>query len=118
MPGFADSFWTPDYTTGLDVLYGKLLQGVTENQQILTITNMRVAAEELYSSKIGDIAPALDRFSSGFTKDEGASVRKVGATYSLPGILCSWFFLSFPFFFDFANPVMCFIRAGLRRHPR
>lgn len=76
MPGFADSFWTPDYTTGLEVLYGKLLQGVTENQQILTITNMRVAAEELYSSKIGDIAPALDRFSSGFTKDEGASVRK------------------------------------------
>ena len=117
MPGFADSFWTPDYTTGLEVLYGKLQQGVTENQQILTITSMRAAAEELYGSKIGDITPALDRFSSGFTKDEGASVRKVGAMYSLPlkgRVLGPMFFpfVSISFFFfsckDFANPMMCF----------
>jgi hypothetical protein len=106
MPGFADSFWTPDYTTGLEVLYGKLQQGVTENQQILTITSMRAAAEELYGSKIGDITPALDRFSSGFTKDEGASVRKVGAMYSKKGrVLVPMFF---PFRF---HPIFFFLQG-------
>ncbi|KAL1968503.1 hypothetical protein VTN77DRAFT_1713 [Rasamsonia byssochlamydoides] len=76
MPGFADSFWTPDYATGLGVLYGKLQQGIAENQQILTIASMRADAEEAYATKIGDIAPAVDRIANGFTKDEGASVRK------------------------------------------
>jgi hypothetical protein len=78
MPGFADSFWTPDYATGLGVLYGKLQHGIAENQQILTIAGMRADAEELYASRIGDIAPAVDRITTGSPKDEGASVRKVG----------------------------------------
>lgn len=77
MPGFADSFWTPDYASGLGVVYGKLQQGIAENKQILTIATMRADAEELYSNKIGDIAPAADRISNGFGKDDGASVRKV-----------------------------------------
>ncbi|KAJ9388756.1 hypothetical protein DTO063F5_2404 [Paecilomyces variotii] len=76
MPGFADSFWTPDYASGLGVVYGKLQQGIAENKQILTIATMRADAEELYSNKIGDIAPAADRISNGFGKDDGASVRK------------------------------------------
>ncbi|OJJ02858.1 hypothetical protein ASPVEDRAFT_131436 [Aspergillus versicolor CBS 583.65] len=76
MPGFADSFWTPDYATGLGVLYGKLQQGVVENKQILTIASMRADAEELYSQKLGDIAPSVDRMITGFSKDDGASVRK------------------------------------------
>ncbi|KAL3463143.1 hypothetical protein BJX64DRAFT_257673 [Aspergillus heterothallicus] len=76
MPGFADSFWTPDYATGLGVLYGKLQQGVVENKQILTIASMRADAEETYSQKLGDIAPSVDRMVAGFAKDDGASVRK------------------------------------------
>ncbi|KAJ0418055.1 hypothetical protein BJY00DRAFT_194085 [Aspergillus carlsbadensis] len=76
MPGFADSFWTPDYATGLGVLYGKLQQGVVENKQILTIASMRADAEEVYSQKLGDIAPSVDRMVAGFAKDDGASVRK------------------------------------------
>ncbi|PGH11503.1 hypothetical protein AJ79_04878 [Helicocarpus griseus UAMH5409] len=76
MPGFADSFWTPDYASGLSVLLTKLQQGIVENQQILTIANMRAAAEEQYSAKLGEIAPAIDRMPNGFTKDDGASVRK------------------------------------------
>ncbi|KAL2807851.1 hypothetical protein BJX63DRAFT_56252 [Aspergillus granulosus] len=76
MPGFADSFWTPDYATGLGVLYGKLQQGVVENKQILTIASMRADAEEAYSQKLGDIAPSVDRMVAGFAKDDGASVRK------------------------------------------
>ncbi|KAJ5096926.1 hypothetical protein N7456_007647 [Penicillium angulare] len=77
MPGFADSFWTPDYATGLGVLYGKLQQGVVENKQILYIAAMRAEAEEQYGSKMGDIAPNVDRLTAtGFGKDDGASVRK------------------------------------------
>ncbi|OJJ42944.1 hypothetical protein ASPZODRAFT_136806 [Penicilliopsis zonata CBS 506.65] len=76
MPGFADSFWTPDYATGLGVLYGKLQQGVVENKQILTIAAVRADAEEVYGLRLGDIAPAVDRMTTGFTKDDGASIRK------------------------------------------
>ncbi|KAI8951396.1 hypothetical protein F4801DRAFT_297506 [Xylaria longipes] len=76
MPGFADSFWTPDYAAGLGVLFTKLQQGVQENRQILTIARMRAEAEELYGQRLGDIAPAADKVAGGFSRDEGASVRK------------------------------------------
>lgn len=77
MPGFADSFWSSDYAGGLGILFQKLQQGVTENQQMLTIASMRADAEEMYSERLGDIAPTIDRMSGGFTRDEGASVKKV-----------------------------------------
>ena len=76
MPGFADSFWSGDYVGGLGVLFGKLQQGVTENQQILTISRMRADAEETYSRALGSIAPSTDRMTGGFAKDDGASLRK------------------------------------------
>ncbi|KAI0547323.1 hypothetical protein F4679DRAFT_372525 [Xylaria curta] len=76
MPGFADSFWTPDYAAGLGVLFTKLQQGVQENRQILTIARMRAEAEELYGQRLGDIAPAADKIAGGFSRDDGASVRK------------------------------------------
>lgn len=58
-------------------MFGKLQQGVKENQQFLTVARMRADAEELYGQHIGDIGPATDRILDGFGKDEGASVRKV-----------------------------------------
>ncbi|KAI0977347.1 hypothetical protein F4678DRAFT_10860 [Xylaria arbuscula] len=76
MPSFADSFWTPDYAAGLGVLFTKLQQGVHEDRQILTIARMRAEAEELYGQRLGDIAPAADKISGGFSRDDGASVRK------------------------------------------
>ena len=82
MPGFADSFWSSDYAGGLGILFQKLQQGVTENQQMLTIASMRADAEDLYSERLGDIAPTIDRMTGGFTRDDGASVRKVIATTS------------------------------------
>ena len=79
MPGFADSFWTPDYVSGLEVLYSKLLQGAMENKQLLTVASIRADAEEQYGVKLGVIAPSVDKLTaSGFNKDDGASVRKVG----------------------------------------
>ncbi|CAL3963124.1 unnamed protein product [Diplocarpon coronariae] len=76
MPGFADSFWSGDYAGGLGVLFGKLQQGVQENQQMLTIAKMRAEAEDLYGMKLGEIGAATDRIPGGFSKDDGASVKK------------------------------------------
>jgi hypothetical protein len=77
MPGFTDSFWSTDYAGGLGVLFSKLQQGVIENQQVLTIATLRADAEEMYSERLGDIAPTIDRMNGGFARDDGASVRKV-----------------------------------------
>ncbi|PHH91038.1 hypothetical protein CDD83_1877 [Cordyceps sp. RAO-2017] len=76
MPGFADSFWSSDYAAGLGVLFGKLQQGVLENRQVLTIARLRAEAEEAYGQRLRDIAPAADRISGGFARDDGATVRK------------------------------------------
>jgi hypothetical protein len=59
------------------VLFGKLQQGVQENQQVLTIARQRADAEDAYGVRLGEIVPAADRISGGFTRDDGASVRKV-----------------------------------------
>jgi hypothetical protein len=75
--GFTDAFWSPDYAGGLGVLFQKLQQGVVENQQVLTIASMRADAEEMYSDRLGDIAPSIDRMTGGFSRDDGASTRKV-----------------------------------------
>ncbi|KAI9717543.1 MAG: hypothetical protein M1812_004684 [Candelaria pacifica] len=76
MPGFADSFWSGDYAGGLGVLFGKLQQGAMENQQVLLIARMRAEAEDVYGAKLGEIIPATDRVTGGFSADDGASVRK------------------------------------------
>ncbi|GBF61012.1 rho-GTPase-activating protein [Trichophyton mentagrophytes] len=76
VPGFADSFWTPDYATGIHTLFTKLHQGIVENQQILTMAQMRAEAERVYAAQLGAIAPAIARKTGGFERDDGASVRK------------------------------------------
>ncbi|CAG8956433.1 hypothetical protein HYFRA_00003817 [Hymenoscyphus fraxineus] len=77
MPGFADSFWSSgDYAGGLGVLFDKLQQGVAENQQMLTIAKMRAEAEDIYGTRLGDIGTATDKIQGGFSRDDGASVRK------------------------------------------
>ncbi|KAL1869704.1 hypothetical protein VTK73DRAFT_3008 [Phialemonium thermophilum] len=76
MPGFADSFWSQDYAAGLGVLFGKLQQGVVENRQILTIARLRAEAEDVYGQRLAEIAPAVDKVQGGFSRDDGASVRK------------------------------------------
>lgn len=76
MSTFDQAFWSNDYAGGLGVLFGKLQQGVHENQQFLTIARMRADAEELYGQHMSDIGPSCDRITDGFSKDDGASVRK------------------------------------------
>lgn len=76
MPGFADSFWSGDYAGGLGVLFGKLQQGVAENEQVLTIARMRAEAEDVYGMRLGEIGAATEKIQGGFHRDDGASVRK------------------------------------------
>lgn len=59
------------------MLFGKLQQGVQENQQILTVARLRADAEEAYGTSLAGITPATERVGGGFSRDEGASVRKV-----------------------------------------
>jgi hypothetical protein len=66
------------------VLFGKLQQGVQENQQVLTIARMRAEAEDLYGQRLGDIDAATMKVEGGFQKDDGASVKKVRRRESRP----------------------------------
>lgn len=59
------------------MLFGKLQQGVQENEQLLTMARMRAEAEDMYGQKLGDIDSATRRIDGGFQRDDGASVKKV-----------------------------------------
>lgn len=48
-----------------------------ENRQILTLARLRAEAEDVYGQRLSDIAPAADRVAGGFSRDDGATVRKV-----------------------------------------
>lgn len=61
------------------MLFGKLQQGVVENRQLLIVARMRAEAEEVYGTRLGEIGPVVDKVSGGFSRDDGASVRKVWA---------------------------------------
>lgn len=69
---------------GLGVLFGKLQQGVQENQQVLAIARMRADAEDIYGQKLNEILPATDRITGGFSRDDGASTRKVCPIFFFP----------------------------------
>jgi hypothetical protein len=71
------------WESGLGVLFGKLQQGIVENQQVLQISRMRVDAEDLYGTKLIAISPAVNK-SGGFGRDDGASVRKVSPAMRPP----------------------------------
>lgn len=51
-----------------------------ENRQVLTIARLRAEAEDTYGQRLGDIAPSADKISGGFSRDDGATVRKVGSS--------------------------------------
>lgn len=59
------------------MLFGKLQQGVQENEQILTVARLRADAEDVYSARLGEIETATNRIDGGFQRDDGASVKKV-----------------------------------------
>lgn len=50
---------------------------MAENQQLLTIARMRAEAEDIYGMRLADIGPATDKITGGFSRDDGASIKKV-----------------------------------------
>lgn len=76
------------HLVGLGVLFGKLQQGVVENRQVLIIARLRAEAEETYGQRLQEIAPAADKLTGGFARDDGATVRKVGPPPSPPPFWC------------------------------
>ncbi|KAF9218988.1 hypothetical protein BS17DRAFT_790309 [Gyrodon lividus] len=70
---FTNSFWTQDYRKGLEVLYNKLEQGVTENDEIVTFIRARVNAENQLATAL--LSPAtIGSEGIGFNRDDGASL--------------------------------------------
>ncbi|CDR43897.1 CYFA0S13e00408g1_1 [Cyberlindnera fabianii] len=75
MPSFADSFWTPDYQTGLEVLFSKLHQGCTENEEFISLFTDRMQSELDYGHRLALLPTNHPPSKSGFDKDEGASLK-------------------------------------------
>ena len=86
--GFSESFFSPDYSSGLNVLFGKLSQvtpqryqtiadsqGCVENEELLSLAQARADAEESYGIRLQELSRNATR-KGGFTKDDGASARK------------------------------------------
>lgn len=72
---FSDSFWTADYTTGVDVLFKKLRQGCVENEEVLNLVRMRAETEEAYGLKLEEVRKSSVK-NGGFMRDDGASTKK------------------------------------------
>ncbi|KAH7929102.1 hypothetical protein BV22DRAFT_1057685 [Leucogyrophana mollusca] len=70
---FTNSFWTQDYRKGLEVLYGKLEQGVAENDEIVAFIKARAYSENQLAVSLLNPQPIGAR-GSGFNKDDGASL--------------------------------------------
>lgn len=75
MSGFAESFWSEDYATGLTKLFAKLNQGVVENEEVVYLARRRAEAEDSHGNKLQQISRDAYR-KDGFVRDDGASVRR------------------------------------------
>ncbi|KAI6023560.1 hypothetical protein BKA83DRAFT_4261276 [Pisolithus microcarpus] len=70
---FTNSFWTQDYRKGLEVLYGKLEQGVAENDEIVAFILARAQAENQLANALLN-PPTIGSPGTGFDRDDGASL--------------------------------------------
>lgn len=70
---FTNSFWTQDYRRGLEVLYGKLEQGIAENDEIIAFIRSRANAEIALATALSG-AVSNDPPGTGFAADDGASL--------------------------------------------
>lgn len=62
MPIFADSFWTEDFTSGLDVLFKKLYDGCEECDMFIQVFASRMQFEVGYGRQLGGIKQGIDNF--------------------------------------------------------
>ncbi|KZP11489.1 hypothetical protein FIBSPDRAFT_1050728 [Athelia psychrophila] len=71
---FTNSFWTPDYRKGLEVLFNKLEQGLAENDEIIAFIRARAEAEGQLAMTLVNPAPTGHDAGTGFNADDGASL--------------------------------------------
>lgn len=81
MARFSDSFWSQDYQTGVKAIFGKLRQGIAENNEVLNMIATRVSLETTYAGGLEAFPVKLAPTSSGFDRDEGASLRHAYTSY-------------------------------------
>ncbi|TDL23780.1 hypothetical protein BD410DRAFT_856763 [Rickenella mellea] len=70
---FNNSFWTQDFRTGLEILYGKLEQGIDENDEIVSFIQARIEAEAAIAEQLINAVPTGQK-GRGFNADDGASL--------------------------------------------
>ena len=73
---FSSSFWSPDYISGISVIFAKLNQGCIENSEILSMVSSRIALETSYANGLEAFPTKHAPTSQGFDKDEGATLRQ------------------------------------------
>lgn len=81
---FADYFWSPDYQSGVHVLFDKLEQGVVENSQLLDFVSSRISLESTYASNLQSAVDSISGSRSnalGFGRDEGASTKQAFVSF-------------------------------------
>lgn len=75
MPSFSDSFWTPDFSSGVDIVFSKLNQGCVENQEFIELFTSRMECEEDYGKKLSLLPGNHTPNKNGFDRDDGASLK-------------------------------------------
>lgn len=62
MPSFAESFWSPDFLTGIDKLFEKLNQGCDQNDLFIQLFASRMQYEVEFGRNLCDIKKAVEVF--------------------------------------------------------
>ncbi|BFZ55672.1 Rho-GTPase-activating protein 8 [Savitreella phatthalungensis] len=73
---FSDSFWSEDYSTGINALFKKLNQGLVENEEVLGFARRRAELEDAHGQRLFTQAHDSYRKNNGFLADDGATTRK------------------------------------------
>ncbi|CAN6674839.1 hypothetical protein TRVA0_068S00144 [Trichomonascus vanleenenianus] len=78
---FSSCFWSPDYLSGVGVIFDKLQQGCAENVETLSMVSDRIVLETSFATGLQAFpqkhAPSL----AGFDRDEGATLRQAYVSY-------------------------------------
>lgn len=79
---FDQAFWTHDYTSGVNVLFDKLKQGIEENAQVLAFISGWVRIENRLAADLGQLARhAAPSSHWGFSRDDGAVLKQTFTGY-------------------------------------
>ncbi|KAI5970703.1 rga8 [Candida margitis] len=73
---FAENFWTQDYNSGFQILFGQLYEGIHENDDFIDLFKKRMDSEMLYGTSLQSISTNSKPTSKRQTNDDYASTIK------------------------------------------